>query len=585
MDKFIISTPSANSLAAQEAARAIAEEEKRKNDEMQQQIIACNDQIFGFGGTFRPHQLDIITTVLSNVDCYIIMPTGGGKSLCYALPAVLSPGVTIVISPLLSLIEDQVASLLRLKCGGIPAAYLTSTNTNSQKNAILEDLYRPRRGLEPFLKLLYITPERLVKDKDTQNILNDLYQNERLSRFIIDESHCVSAWGHDFRKDYGQLGCIKDMYPEAPVIALTATACKKVSEDTLKILKISDCKRFNTGYDRPNLLFEVREKTDKPSDHMKDIANYILKGQFKGQTGIVYCMTRNDCEETASELQKLGVKADYYHAGMTKNDKAAVQGGWLKGAITVVVATIAYGMGIDKADVRFVLHLTMAKSLEGYYQEAGRAGRDGKYSECIIYHGNKDAGKLKRMMGMGGKRISKRDLQKLQDMEEYATERSDCRRFRFKMQFGQEAQGQGNNSVFIRCGNMCDNCKGYKRVANADAKDDDDDDDDDDNIEGNAKVSNNSYGRGYDDENETQPTKKRRTAFQTAAAVKDGLNGSGSGGDGDVTQRFQNPSKNTSFSSSSRMGQQRKISFLAASSMSMEASTVTVPPESYVDLS
>eukprot|EP00605_Chrysophyceae_sp_TOSAG23-4_P001968 GSChrysophyteH1.ASY1.ANO1.2179.1 assembled CDS len=415
------------------------------NDALAEKLRRCNQQVFGFE-TFRSKQLDIVTSVMKNDDVYVIMPTGGGKSLCYALPAVLSPGVTVVISPLLSLIEDQVSAFLKLKCGGIPSAYLTSTSTQTQKNAIIQDLQRSQRGLEPFLKLLYMTPERVVNDIETQTLLKDLYLNERLARFIVDESHCVSQWGHDFRKDYAKLSCIKEQYPDAPIVALTATAAKKVSEDTLKLLRIIRCKSPN-------------EK-----DNLIDLKQYIENGPFAGCTGIVYCLTRKECEETALALQDLGVKADYYHAGMPKKEKQLVQGSWLRGTITVVCATIAYGMGIDKADVRYVLHTTMSKSLEAYYQEAGRAGRDGNPAECILYHGPRDVGALKRLMQAGGKRISNRDLQHLEDMELYCQERDDCRRRSFMMQFGQESQAEGIRSVFRRCSSRCDNCLKYVKA-------------------------------------------------------------------------------------------------------------------------
>lgn len=223
----------------------------------------ANRHIFGHD-SFRPHQLEIIQSILQNKDVFVVMPTGGGKTLCYSLPAVLSKGVTVVISPLISLIEDQVSALIQLPNGGIPAAYLTSSCTTLMARDVLKDLQRCRSGVQPFLKLLYLTPERIVKAQSTKQILDDLYGNEMLARFVIDEAHCVSAWGHDFRKDYASLDLLKSYYPETPIVLFTATARERVIHDVLNTLHIpiQYCKRFHTGFDRPNLYFRVIRKTN-----------------------------------------------------------------------------------------------------------------------------------------------------------------------------------------------------------------------------------------------------------------------------------------------------------------------------------
>jgi bloom syndrome protein len=258
MDKFLMDTRTGEPLSKPPAPGP-------SEVALEQQLHAANTTIFG-NKEFRMQQLNIVKAVMRNEDVFVVMPTGGGKSLCYGLPAVLSPGVTVVISPLLSLIEDQVSALVSLPCGGVPAAYLTSTCTDTQLQAINNDLSRARRGLEPFLKLLFVTPEKMVKALDTRQLLKDLYENEMLARFVIDECHCVSAWGHDFRPDYGKLGLLKDEFPECPILALTATARKKVADDTKKVLRIPLAVSFHAGFDRPNLFFQVVTKPPRMVD-------------------------------------------------------------------------------------------------------------------------------------------------------------------------------------------------------------------------------------------------------------------------------------------------------------------------------
>ena len=459
----------------------------KKKSELLDQITLANKEIFG-NDNFRYLQEEVILSVLEKKDTFVVMPTGGGKTLCYTLPAILSKGVTIVITPLLSLMEDQVSKLITLStCGGIPAAYLSSTCTPKMVSDVIVELKKAFSGQEPFLKLLYLTPERIFGSSNVvKQILDNLYENEFLARIVIDEAHCVSNWGHDFRKDYKSLNYFKEKYHDIPILALTATARNKVIKDTCKILKIENCKLFNSGFDRPNLLFEVRPKKKKCDDNLKEILDYINENH-RDETGIIYCMTQAECEKTSDYLRDHGLKkCDYYHAGQSKSDRKMVQSAWSNGSLKVICATIAYGMGIDKPDVRFVIHLSLAKSLEGYYQEAGRAGRDGYKSVCIIWYRFEDVAKLTRIMKMpalGKKRgLSKNDEDLLNEMQEYCEERFLCRREIFAKHFVDPGK---KKDYFKPCKTMCDNCKGkygqdntFNRKRGMEVSQSDDDSDD-----------------------------------------------------------------------------------------------------------
>ncbi|EMD00038.1 hypothetical protein BAUCODRAFT_63664, partial [Baudoinia panamericana UAMH 10762] len=401
---------------------------------------------------FRENQLQAINATLAGKDTFILMPTGGGKSLCYQLPSLITTGktkgVTVVVSPLLSLMEDQVQHLLEL---GIQAFLVNGESTAGEKNQIREAL--GQRDAQEFIQCLYVTPEMLSKNESMLSIFERLYQRRQLARIVIDEAHCVSQWGHDFRPDYKLLGNVRQRFPEVPVMALTATATDAVKLDVIHNLHIDSCEIFTRSFNRPNLYYEVRPKESKGKD-LESIAT-LIKERHRGQSGIIYCLSRKNCEDMAADLVKQHkVKAAHYHAGLTSEQRSKAQKQWQSGTYHVIVATIAFGMGIDKADVRFVIHNSIPKSLEGYYQETGRAGRDGKHSGCYLFYGYSDAGKLRRMIddGEGSHEQKDRQHQMLRKMVQFCENRSDCRRVQVLAYFSE---------VFHQdeCQNQCDNCK------------------------------------------------------------------------------------------------------------------------------
>ena len=396
---------------------------------------------FGFD-TFKGDQEQIIRNLLDGNDTFVLMPTGGGKSLCYQLPSLVMEGVAIVISPLIALMKNQVDAMRHYSDEDGVAHFLNSSLNKSAIDQVKSDI------LSGKTKLLYVAPESLTKEDNVEFL-----KNVKISFYAVDEAHCISEWGHDFRPEYRRIRPIINMIGQAPIIALTATATQKVREDIKKILGMPDAKEFKSSFNRPNLYYEVRRKTN---DIDKDIIKFIKANP--GKSGIIYCLSRKKVEELAEILRANGINASAYHAGMDSSARSDVQDDFLKENIDVIVATIAFGMGIDKPDVRFVMHYDMPKSLEGYYQETGRAGRDGGEGQCIAFYSNKDMQKLRKFMQ--GKPVSEKDVsdELLKETEAYA-ESSVCRRKSLLHYFG-ESYTEEN------CKN-CDNCLNPKKQVEA----------------------------------------------------------------------------------------------------------------------
>ena len=387
---------------------------------------------FGYDA-FKGDQEQIIQHLVEGNNAFVLMPTGGGKSLCYQLPALVMDGTAIVISPLIALMKNQVDVIRGFEAGdGGIAHFLNSSLNKIQLAEVRADL------LQGITKLLYVAPESLTKEENVA-----LLKEIKISFYAVDEAHCISEWGHDFRPEYRKIRTIIDQIQPAPVIALTATATPKVQSDILKNLRIQDAKVFKSSFNRPNLYYEVRDKVDPE----KDIIRFIR--QNPGKSGIIYCLSRKKVEEMAQTLCINGIKALPYHAGLDAKTRAENQDKFLMEEVDVIVATIAFGMGIDKPDVRFVIHYDIPKSIEGYYQETGRAGRDGQEGQCITYYSYKDIQKLEKFMQ--GKPVAEQEIGKqlLKETVAYA-ESSQCRRILLLNYFGEDYKADG-------CG-ACDNC-------------------------------------------------------------------------------------------------------------------------------
>jgi ATP-dependent DNA helicase RecQ len=387
--------------------------------------------------SFLPHQKEIIDSLLQGQDTIAIMATGGGKSLCYQLPALCLDGLTIVISPLISLMKDQVDDL---NARGIPAAAYNSSLEYSDRKKIETDLKNNR------IRLLFLSPEKCMQ----QDFLTFLKKSP-VRLFAIDEAHCISEWGHNFRPEYRQLSALKKHFPSVPLIALTATAIPTVRKDITQQLGLSGPREFVGSFNRKNLQYRVLPK--------KDVVNTLLTyvRHHKDDSGIIYCLSKKETEDLAERLRKSGFPARAYHAGLSKKIRENVQDQFIHDNVAIVCATIAFGMGIDKPDVRFVIHYDVPKSIESYFQETGRAGRDGEVSECILFYSRGDVGKIRSLLESDGsdERFGRLALRKLQDMAEYC-ESSSCRRKLLLTYFGEEYSEEN-------CGS-CDNCDHPKEM-------------------------------------------------------------------------------------------------------------------------
>lgn len=419
------------------------------NSKMQRAKRVLRD-VFGHNA-FRPSQERTVMEAFSGRDVFVLMPTGGGKSLCFQLPACIDDGVTIVISPLVSLIQDQVQQLEALDVG--VANLKGDQDYATEQRPIISELFSNQIRI----KMLYVTPEKIASSGMLSNLFESLEKRGLLARFVIDEAHCISQWGHDFRKDYLNLGTLRTKFPSVPIMALTATANSQTEADIVKNLKLRNPFITRSSFNRPNLTYDVRKKTSK---FMSEIADFVRK--HIDDSGIIYCLSKKDCEQTAEKLIKaLGFEhtrkasqISFYHAGLEAGDRAYRHHEWSKGKIKLICATVAFGMGINKPDVRYVIHHTIPQSVTHYYQEAGRAGRDGEVANCILYYSFLDLTRRRKLITKDRDNMQHRNvhLQNLRRMTEFCENQVECRRTSLLEYFGEHFSSE-------QCHGTCDNCK------------------------------------------------------------------------------------------------------------------------------